>query len=59
MASYQFFHDAFDDIVNRKAPLAPSKLRLKDNLKEQISEFLSKRRAVARIDGVDDLTRFL
>ena len=56
---HELVHDASDDVVDREALLAARELGLEDHLQEQVAQLFPQRRAVTRVDGVDDLARLL
>src|SRR5262245_39191387 len=59
MSRDELVYDAGYDIVDRKRALAPGQLRLKDHLKEQVTELFAQGLAVAAVECVDHLARLL
>ena len=55
----ELLDDARDDVVDGERALSTAELGLEDDLEEQVAELLADRRAVAGVDGVDDLAGLL
>ena len=59
MPAHQLLGNGSHDVVGAERALLAHELPQEDDLEQQIAELFAERRAIADIDGVDDLARLL